>query len=456
MAPNKRIAVALIGVMAVAVAFALRAKPEPWARPLKQPPPYPRPSPETYPIVVKSEQLPQLANYSSPKPVVAADSEGNVVVVAHGVQDRPRDLVVWRSVDRGETWGLADKMTSDTTKGEFLCDPWLATDGQGQYYIVYGHAPEGRPGIRRSRDSGKTWSDPLLIPWTSCDRPVIAISPNGKRLIVASAMSEKKSTSSVRPLNGDDPDLQAKIRASVRYYSGIFVSEDHGESWKKRSGPFGDDEHAIPFSIAIDDNDRVAASWIVEGKGSKSAVSISEDQGQTWAATTLVESLRPDRPHPFNGERFPVLADDMAGSLHVAFVSSRSAGLMVRRSKDWKAWETPLQLSSADAEEVRMAAIDTCGPMVHVTWMERVGNIWHAYYRGSRDFGETWSVSCRLSTAIKRSDSSIANGFGIYGDDDQSSVSDDGLGRIHVVWSVQGGGFIHAVIEWSLVYETSQ
>ena len=96
-----------------------------------------------------------------------------------------------------------------------------------------------------------------------------------------------------------------------------------------------------------------------------------------------------------------------------------------------------------------MAAIDACGPMVHVTWMERIGTNWHAYYRGSRDYAETWSSACCLSQTIVLSDSTIENGFQIVSDDDQSSVRDDGTGRVHAVWSIRRGGVVHAIVDWS-------
>ena len=96
-----------------------------------------------------------------------------------------------------------------------------------------------------------------------------------------------------------------------------------------------------------------------------------------------------------------------------------------------------------------MAAIDAAGPMVHVTWVERIGNTWHAYYRGSRDFGASWSAPCCLSRKLVLPDSSVQTGFKLWASDDQTSVTDDGLGRIHALWCIAGGGVIHATLEWN-------
>jgi hypothetical protein len=96
-----------------------------------------------------------------------------------------------------------------------------------------------------------------------------------------------------------------------------------------------------------------------------------------------------------------------------------------------------------------LAAIDASGPMVHVMWLERIGKTWQAYYRGSSNHGVAWSDPCCLSQSFVLLDSSVTNGFQLYGDDDQSSLRDDGLGRIHAVWCVKGGNVVHAIIEWS-------
>lgn len=436
-------------VAAIAALF-LWPRPSPWAESLPPAPPYPSLNRDSKPSVVRTSTLPALAGYDSPKPVVAADRKGNVVIVAYGIMHDPHgsDMLVWRSVDRGISWGQPDNLTSQAMDGEFYFDPWLETDGHGHYYFVHGLLSDGRPLIRRSKDAATSWSGALPVRWAICDRPVLAISPNGRRLAIAAAMTEKNADNPSEPLNSNDPNLAEKVRAAFHHYAGVFVSDDHGESWEKWPGPFGN-KHAIPFSIAFDDTGRVAVSWIVEGGGSRSVVSVSENRGRSWATMVLVEPLQTDRPHPFNGERFPVLALDGAAGLHVAYVTAGATEFMVRRSTDWKSWEDAISLSSDAAEEVRMAAIDACGPMVHVTWMERTGASWHAYYRGSRDHGETWSAACCLSEAVVLADASIANGFQINSDDDQSSVRDDGLGRVHAVWCISRGSVVHAIVDWS-------
>lgn len=422
----------------------------PWAE-VTQPAPVPAVPKAAQPRLVQAIQLPPLAGYGSPKPVVAADPEGNVLIVAYGTTNVPfsSDTLLWQSHDHGETWSAPVNLTNQAQDGEVFFDPWLETDRRGRFYFVHVLRSDGRPFVRRSRDAGRNWSSALPINWRWADRPVMGISPNGQRLAVAASLAERTDNFATEPLDSNDPNLAQKIRESIHHSAGVFVSEDQGESWNKVKAPF-DNKHAIPFSIVCKDDGRLAVSWIVGDNGSRSVVTVSNSSRSSWTKTTLVEALQPDRPHAFNGARFPVLALDGQSGLHVAYVTAGATALMVRQSPDGHVWEEAKSLSNETVDEVRMAAIDACGAMVHVTWMERSGMNWQAFYRGSQDYGQTWSPALCLSQAITLTDGTITNGFQITSDDDQSSVRDDGTGRAHCAWSISGGRVVHALLDWSV------
>jgi len=330
----------------------------------------------------------------------------------------------------------------------------LATDRRGRFYYVYISVGTLPPLVfRRSLDAGQTWSPAIEVAkWA--DRPVPGISPIGTQLIIAASMAEKTAAYPTKPLDAKDPQFAAKLAAAWRFFSGIFVSQDRGRSWQRWPGPLGH-THAVPFSVVVDDDGRVASSWVAQGGGSRSVVCSTADRGKTWTETELVASLHPDRDQPFNGQRFQVLAVAGNKNLHVAFVGAKAKGLFVRTSKNWSDWIDPLQLSGQDSEEVRMAAIAAWGPMVHVTWMERHGTRWQMYYRGSKDHGLSWSETLLLSKPHAGSTLIDNDGFDITSDDDQSSVTDDGRGTVHAVWAVRRGpagkstGTVcHAIIRW--------
>ncbi|MBL8817326.1 MAG: hypothetical protein JNL58_14970 [Planctomyces sp.] len=404
---------------------------------------------DAVPRLVSCRQLSALSGFQSPKPVVSADQNGNVVVLAHGFVNSPlgSDILLWRSSDRGVTWDLPRNLTNLAKSGKIEFDPWLESDRRESYYSVYASRADGSIVFCSSHDGGKVWAEGRRLLWRHADRPVLGISPDGMRLVIAASMAELAADASTDVLDPKAADFAQKLRERYRVSAGIFVSEDQGNHWKRTPSPFGDNRQAIPFAATIDSTGLIAATWILEGEGSSSAVSVSSDGGNTWHETLLVQSLQKDRNHPFNGERFPVIAGNSVSGLHVACVNPEMRSLQYHNSKDGRNWSRPVSLSSRSAEEIRMAAIDAIGPFAHVMWMERVGVTWHVWLRSSRDFGKTWSEPLCLSASIQFSDDTTASGFAIYGDDDQSSLRDDGQGRIHAVWCITGGRVLHCIVE---------
>ena len=139
---RKYIFVTAASLVLVAGMVFLKLRTTPWIENLSPLPTYPAIQPDVQPILVQAVQLPMIPGLQSPKPVVAADSEGRVVVVAHGISVGPLlnvepsvlpggiDILAWRSVDRGLTWEPAKNLTNRAIHGEIRFDPWLETDGR--------------------------------------------------------------------------------------------------------------------------------------------------------------------------------------------------------------------------------------------------------------------------------------------------------------------------------------
>ncbi len=404
------------------------------------------------PILVDSGPLPETGDQPA-KPVVVADHEHRVQVIAMDVRELEARLTFWKSSDGGRSWQAPIALENWPTNSRFMADPWLQADRRGRVYLVH-TAVAGMPLVlRTSTDAGRSWSNLRKIA-DHADRPVLGISPNGRQLVIAASMSERTAEYPTEPLDGNDPLLKTKIKAAFRHHIGIYTSEDSGRSWTRRPEPLGS-RHAIAFSVVIDDTGRIACSGVVEGQGARSVVCMTTDHGETWRETELAGNLQPDRDHPFNGERFPVLALDGAGGLHTAFVGALGKELFVRRNEAWQQWQTAVKLSSDEVEAVRMPAIAAWGPMVHVIWMQRQSGRWQTYYRGSRDSGRNWSEKLLLSLPNANSELVNHTGFERVSDDDQSSITDDGTGSAHAVWSVISSNTSntpdrvwHAKIEW--------
>ncbi|SIO28406.1 hypothetical protein SAMN05444166_3482 [Singulisphaera sp. GP187] len=406
------------------------------------------------PVLMDSGPLP--ATQKTPaKPVVIADHKHRVVVIDHESLDLTMNhrLIQWCSNDRGRSWQQPVILENWPADSAFMADPWLQTDRRGRLFLVHTTVPDGSLILRGSVDSGQSWHQPITVA-EGADRPVLGISPNGKRLVIAASISERTAEYPKRPLNSDDPLLKQKLKAAFRHALGIYHSEDRGRHWSRLPEP-GGLPHTIPFAVVTDDAGRLAVSGVAEGQGSRSVVSTTADRGKTWTELELVGNLQPDRDHPFNGERFPVLAVDGNANLHVAFVAALGKELLVRRGMNWSRWDDPSMLSTRDPEAVRMPAIAAWGPMVHLTWMERQNDRWRNYYRGSKDYGRHWSEPLLLSVPHVGTELINPAGFDRVSDDDQSCITDDGTGTAHAVWSVLSphpveipGRVWHATIEW--------
>lgn len=407
----------------------------------------PLPSPPTVPEGAtpqfwSSTPLPEAEWSIVAKPVIAADRE-HLVVVAQNAQGELSRLIAWRSGNRSTSsdWQPLENWPA---KARFNGDPWMQTDGRGRFFLVHTTLDGGTLAVRRSNDFAENWSTPQEVAQRA-DRPVLGISPSGKHLVIAASMVEDRENAPKIVLRGDDPQLQEKLAALTRHFAGIFVSQDRGRTWKRAPGPLPE-THAIPFSVVCDDEGRIASAWIAARgiarfnapRNSRSIVCATRDGGKKWTETELVADLQPDRMHPFNGERFPVLALGPTGVVHVAYVETLAKALWVRSSENWEQWKTPIRLSSDSAEEIRMPAIATSGAMVHVTWMERRNGRWQTWYRGSRNHGKAWSERLLLSPQNESSTLIDELGFDAPADDDQSCITDDGAGTVYVVWTVWG------------------
>jgi len=164
MARNVAILIGTIAGLLIVVWLWLR--PSPWAEAILVPAQYPAFRQDAQPQLVKVSQLPALNGYASPKPVVAADRFGNVAVVSHGVVNTPLgiDILLWLSGDRGDSWGQPENLTKSGKAGEINFDPWLETDGDCRYYLVYAQRRQGNLISLRSKDFAKSWSRSLQIP----------------------------------------------------------------------------------------------------------------------------------------------------------------------------------------------------------------------------------------------------------------------------------------------------
>ncbi len=171
---------------------------------------------------------------------------------------------VWKSTDAGETW---NHIGLDNTGriSRILVHP---TDPNTVYVAAVGHgyAPQKERGVHKSIDGGKTWKQVLFVDENTGASDLV-MDPSNPRIIFAGMWQL-----SLRTWN----------RTSGGPGSGLHMSADGGDTWKKLKGnglpegPVG----KIALSMTPADPDRVYA--LIETGDGVEAISGEPESGELW------------------------------------------------------------------------------------------------------------------------------------------------------------------------------
>ena len=213
-------------------------------------------------------------NTGSVGDVVVAPSNPNVIYVGSGEGIQRPDLSVgnglYKSVDAGNTWVNLGLHDAQQIGG-------IAVDAQNEnriFVAALGHpyGPNKERGVYRSLDGGKTFQQVLYIN-ENTGAVQVAIDPTNPNIIIADIWAARQGPWENGAWNGVE--------------SGLFKSEDGGNTWRKLTKGLPttteDGLGRIGFTIAPSNSKRMYATVDAEKKG---GIYRSDDGGESWYMLT--------------------------------------------------------------------------------------------------------------------------------------------------------------------------
>jgi hypothetical protein len=342
-------------------------------------------------------------------------------------------IVFRRSSDGGATWE-PDQFLTPFRKAHN--DPQIEVSNDGTIYAVW--LNDYVPGVKftKSSDHGVTWSTPVAITgkgkkpnWS--DKPILAISPDGRHVYIA-------------------------FNASDSY---VAASHDYGATFLAPVKTNGDRRYWFHSGGAVASNGDAyfAATDYSQDYTGDSHVNVlkSTDKGRTWQ-TVRVDTSAEMPPCDWSDGCYlgffgpsVALAIDSGGTIMIAYNAGDAAGqpqtLYLRTSSDGVTWSDRQVVSNGSPGVNNAFPALAAGPRhgdFRLAWQDDLlgsTNAWNTWYRRTRDGGATWSPAVRVSDLGSGASYKTPAGYAFpYGDYFEIAV--DARGIVHMIWG-EGASF---------------
>jgi len=342
-------------------------------------------------------------------------------------------IIFRRSTDGGETWG-SDQFLTPFRKSHN--DPQIEVVRDGTIYAAW--LNDYLPGVKfiKSTDQGATWTAPIAITTKSAkpnwsDKPVLAVSANGRDVYIA--------------FNASDSFVTASHDYGATFSQPIRTNNDK-RYWFHTGGIVAPDG-SVYFAVIDYSQDYTGDAHINVLK--------SVDGGATWT-TRRVDTSREAPPCDWSPGCYlgflgpsAVVQVDSAGTVMITYNAGDIAGapqrMWVRTSTDAVTWSARKEISNGQPSVHNAFPALAAGPTpgdFRLAWQDdRNGstNAWNTWYRRSTDGGNTWTQPLRVSDQPDGAPYKTAAGYAFpYGDYFEIAVDADG--RAHLIWG-EGSGY---------------
>ena len=325
----------------------------------------------------------------------------------------------------GQTWSALKQLTFT---GGGAWDPAIAVDTIESVYLAFERDGGSYYDVfcKGSLAWGNSWLPPDRLSWTAgqCENPDIVVDSTGRRHVVwidytpsplenteiiykHSALAAPwsppvrvtwtKSTSAAPVLAVDSNDtIHLVWEEWVVDNWDLFYKHttDSGSTWSITQRLTWNPGGSVLPVMAVDSNDYIHLVW-ENGIGSQSVVyhKISTDGGNTWSKISRLSV-------PLNGLRFPDIAADQVGGVHIVWEHpfSGNTDIMYKTSTDsGMTWQTPQRLTwtSGYAGSAKIA-VDLSGG-IHICYIDDTPGNNEIFYKESTDTGTTWLPPVRVT-----------------------------------------------------------
>jgi hypothetical protein len=336
-------------------------------------------------------------------------------------------IVFQRSSDGGATWE-ADQYLTIARKNHN--DPQIEVAIDGTIYVAWLNA--WNPGVQfiKSSDHGDTWSTRIGFTgkgkkpgWS--DKPILAISPDGRDVYIA--------------FNASDSYVVASHDFGATFSSPVKTSNDK-RYWFHSGG-----------AVAPDGAVYIAGTDYSQDYTGEAHINVirSTDGGKTWT-TTRVDTSGEAPACPWSAGCYlgffgpsAALAIDSSGVMEIAYNASDSPGapnrIYVRTSTNGVDWSERQDVSDAGSLVNHAFPALASGPAAgdfRLAWQDdRNGSTtaWNTWHRSTTNGGGTWGAEVRLSDLGSGAPYKGPDGYAFpYGDYFEIAV--DSSGTMHAIW----------------------